>query len=115
MESLPRILVLDAHSNPALACVRSLGRAGYYVLTASPVRLPLAWWSRYCRGGFRYEGPTLTAFRQIRELARKQELSFVLPVSEEAGGLGNMEREAWEAAGMALGCAPAEILANAFD
>lgn len=67
MESLPRILVLDAHSNPALACVRSLGRAGYYVLAASPMRLPLAWWSRHCRSGLQCEGPTLPAFRQIRD------------------------------------------------
>ena len=114
-ESLPRILVLDAHSNPALACVRSLGRAGYYVLAASPVRLPLAWWSRHCRGGLRYEGPTLPAFRQIREWARKQNVSIVLPLSEESCALCNIEREAWEAAGMILGCAPADILANAFD
>lgn len=113
--SLPRILVLDAHSNPALASVRSLGRAGYHVLAASPVRLPLAWWSRHCRGGFHYEGPTLPAFRQIREWARKQDVSIVLPVSEESCALCNMEREAWEAAGMILGCASAEILANAFD
>lgn len=115
MEALPRILVLDGHSNPALACVRSLGRAGYDVLVASPVRLPLAWWSRHCRGGFRYEGPTLAAFRQIREWARQQGVSIVLPVSEESCALCNMERHAWEAAGMILGCASADILANAFD
>src|SRR5687767_8670693 len=99
-ESLPRVLVLDAHSNPALACVRSLGRAGYYVLAASPVRLPLAWWSRHCRGSFRYEGPTLSAFGQVREWARKQSVSIVLPTSEESCALCNMERDAWEAAGM---------------
>ena len=114
-ESLPRVLVLDAHSNPALACVRSLGRAGYDVLAASPVRLPLAWWSRHCRGSFRYEGPTLAAFRHIREWARQQEVSIVLPTSEESCALCNMEREAWEAAGIILGCASADILAYAFD
>jgi predicted ATP-grasp superfamily ATP-dependent carboligase len=113
--SLPRILILDAHSNPALACVRSLGRAGYEVLVASPVRLPLAWWSRHCRGGFRYDGPTLAAFRQVREWARDHGVSIVLPVSEESCALLNMERDAWEAAGITLGCAPADILANAFD
>ena len=113
--SLPRILVLDAHSNPALACVRSLGRAGYDVIVASPVRLPLAWWSRYCRGSFRYDGPTLPAFRKVREWARDQDVSIVLPVSEESCALCNMEREAWESAGMTVGCAPAHILANAFD
>lgn len=115
MQTLPRILVLDAHSNPALACVRSLGRAGYDVLVASPVRLPLAWWSRYCRGGFRYEGPTLAAFRRIREWARQQGVSIILPVSEESSALCNMEREAWESAGMILGCATDDILKNAFD
>ncbi|MEO6360330.1 MAG: hypothetical protein ABIO43_07145 [Sphingomicrobium sp.] len=39
----------------------------------------------------------------------------MLSVSEESCALCNMEREAWEAAGMILGCAPADILANAFD
>ena len=115
MGALPRILVLDAHSNPALACVRSLGQAGYRVLAASPVRMPLASWSRHCRGSFRYEGPTLPAFRKVREWARRQEISIVLPVSEESCALCNMERQAWEAAGMIVGCAPAEILASAFD
>lgn len=114
-ESLPRILVLDAHSNPALACVRSLGRAGYHVLAAGPVRLPLAWWSRHCRASFRYEGPTLSDFRQVREWAVEQGVSIVLPVSEESCALCNMDREAWEAAGVILGCATPDILANAFD
>jgi predicted ATP-grasp superfamily ATP-dependent carboligase len=114
-ESLPRILILDAHSNPALACVRSLGRAGYEVLTASPMRMPLGWWSRYCRGNFRYEGPTLPAFQQLRDWARQQGVSIVLPVSEESCALCNMERDAWESAGIIVGCASAEVLANAFD
>src|SRR5205807_1818677 len=41
-----RVLVLDGYSNAALACVRSLGRAGYTVLVASHRRWPLAAASR---------------------------------------------------------------------
>ena len=40
-----RVLVLDAHTNQALACVRSLGRAGHEVFVASHRALPLAAWS----------------------------------------------------------------------
>jgi hypothetical protein len=41
-----RVLVLDAHTNQALACVRSLARAGFVPLIASHRRLPLGAWSR---------------------------------------------------------------------
>jgi PleD family two-component response regulator len=43
-----RILILDGQTNQALACVRSLGKAGYEVNVASHQRMPLSAWSRYC-------------------------------------------------------------------
>lgn len=113
--ALPRVLVLDGHSNPALACVRSLGRVGYPVLVASHVRHPLGGWSRYCTRQVRYAGPTLAAFAWLRSWARAEGVAIVLPLSEESCALCNMEREAWEAAGMIVGCGPAEMLVNAFD
>ena len=59
-----RVLVLDGHTNQALACVRSLGRAGATVFVASPEPFPLAGWSRYCRSRFRQSGETVAAFAQ---------------------------------------------------
>src|SRR5437588_5414 len=44
-----RVLVLDGQTTQALACVRSLGRAGYDVLVASDCRWPLGAWSRHSR------------------------------------------------------------------
>ena len=58
--------MLDGQTNQALACVRSLGRAGYRVLVASQRRWPLAAWSRYSRGGYRLSGQTVAAFAQLR-------------------------------------------------
>ena len=52
MKTTERILILDGHTNQALACVRSLGMAGYTMLVASHKRFPLGAWSRYCAGSF---------------------------------------------------------------
>ena len=57
-----KVLVVDGQTNQALACVRSLGRAGHEVYVASDRRWPLAAWSRYCTAAFRLAGETVPAF-----------------------------------------------------
>lgn len=111
----PTVLVLDGWTAQALACVRSLGRAGYRVLVASDRRSPLAAWSRYCHGRFRLTGETLKGFASLREWASGHEVRIVLPLTERACVLCNLERERWETNGMALGCADQDTLQQAFD
>jgi len=110
-----RILVLDAHTNQALACVRSLGRAGYTVFTASHRRAPLAAWSRFSRGTFLLAGEAPEPYARLREWAHRQGITVALPLTERACQLCNAEREAWEALDITLGCAPSALLRRAFD
>ena len=46
----PRVLVTDGEYRAALACVRSLGRAGYSCFVIGPGKGDLAGASRHCRG-----------------------------------------------------------------
>ena len=110
-----RILILDGHTNQALACVRSLGKAGYSVFVASHQRLPLGWWSRYCCGGFLLTGQNIKAFSSMREWARKLSVNIVLPVTERSCLLVNAERERWEESAITVGCPADEVLTRAFD
>ncbi|HKY06329.1 MAG TPA: ATP-grasp domain-containing protein [Blastocatellia bacterium] len=115
MNDRVRILVLDGHTNQALACVRSLGRAGYEVIAASDRRLPLSAWSRYCKDYIHLDGENIGSFAALRERARTSGVSLVLPVTERSCLLLNAERREWEAAGMTIGCGPEEMLTGAFD
>jgi len=115
MTSADAILVLDGHTNQALACVRSLGRAGYRALVASHRRSPLAAWSRYCRSCFRLRGETIEAYAEARSWAHKQGVTIVLPLTERACVLCNAERQRWEECGITVGCGPDEMLRGAFD
>src|SRR2546427_9846779 len=72
-----RVLVLDGQTNQALACVRSLGRAGYDVLVASDRRWPLGAWSRHCEAHFRVKGETVAAFAELRAWARRLGVSEI--------------------------------------
>jgi predicted ATP-grasp superfamily ATP-dependent carboligase len=110
-----RVLVLDGHTNQALACVRSLGRAGATVFVASPEPLPLAGWSRYCRSRFRQSGETVAAFAALRRWAREHAVDVVLPQRERSCVLCAGERDEWERAGVAVGCGPTDMLLSAFD
>ena len=58
-----RILVLDGNENQAVACVRSLGRAGHDVTVGAPTRWSKAGWSRFGKGTFVY-----TSYAWFRQL-----------------------------------------------
>ncbi|MGH7515379.1 MAG: ATP-grasp domain-containing protein [Gemmatimonadales bacterium] len=113
--SLPRVLVLDGQTNQALACVRSLGRAGYPVLVASRRRRPLAAWSRWAGGHHRIGGDRLPEFARLRDWAVAQGVRLVLPMTERSCLLCNADREAWELAGIRVGCPEPAALLQAFD
>src|SRR5687768_2698756 len=110
-----RILILDGHTNQALACVRSLGSAGYEVLVASHQRFPLGSWSRYCSGTFLLSDQTTEAFVAMREWTRREGVEIVLPLTERSCVLCNADRTRWEGAGIILGCGSDEMLQSAFD
>ncbi len=110
-----RILLLDGRTIEALACVRSLGRAGYWVAAAGKGRWPLASWSRYCHASFHYPRETLAAFTALRAWAHGQGVQVVLPLTEATSLLCNAERGEWEARGITVGCAPDAVLVRAFD
>ena len=112
---LRRVLVLDGQTNQALACVRSLGRAGYTVFLASQHRWPLGAWSRYVSAHHRLSGETPAAFADLRRVAASWGIGTVLPLTERACVLCNMERDEWEQAGMIVGCDTSERLSLAFD
>ncbi|HZI22530.1 MAG TPA: ATP-grasp domain-containing protein [Gemmatimonadales bacterium] len=111
------ILVLDGHTTQALACVRSLGRAGARVFVASTERWPLAAWSRYCRAWVRQGGggDTPDGLAAVRRWASDRGVEVVLPQRERTCLLCDAERGQWEAAGMTLGCGPTDMLLGAFD
>src|SRR5688572_19481145 len=115
MKATERILILDGHTNQALACVRSLGKAGFTVLVASHKRFPLGGWSRYCAGRFVLADQSVDAFASMREWARQQGVGIVLPLTERSCVLCNEERTQWEELGMTVGCGPDEMLQSAFD
>jgi len=110
-----RVLVLDGQTNQALACVRSLGRAGYTVFLASRYRWPLSRWSRFVSGHHRLGGETLEAFAGLRDAAVAWGVGTVLPLTERACVLCNDQREEWKSAGVVVGCATDDMLSLAFD
>ncbi|MFN2491859.1 MAG: hypothetical protein ABR501_03130, partial [Pyrinomonadaceae bacterium] len=110
-----RILILDGHTNQALACVRSLGEAGYKPLVASPHRFPLSAWSRHCESSYRLPDQTLNSFAALREWAIGQGVRIVLPLTEQSCLLANSQRGEWETAGIIVGCGSTEMLNCAFD
>lgn len=112
---MTNILVLDGIETQALACVRALGRSGNRVFVAAVEAAPLAGWSRYCTGRYRLRGETLDAFASLRDWAVKQGVQVVLPQTESSCILCNLDRAAWESAGIIVGCAPDDQLRRAFD
>jgi len=80
-----RILVLDGDENQAVACVRSLGRAGHHVAVGSPNSWCKAGLSRFAEHRFRYPSPqqSTTAFvsGMLDEL-REHGDALVLPMTE---------------------------------
>ncbi|HEY2798088.1 MAG TPA: ATP-grasp domain-containing protein [Thermoanaerobaculia bacterium] len=112
-----RILVLDGQTNQALACVRSLGRAGHAVYVASASARPLAAWSRFSAGRIRVRdgAPPREAYAELCSWAQREAIGIVLPLTERSCILCDMDRAVWEAAGIRIGCGPGDMLVRAFD
>src|SRR5439155_906632 len=64
---------------------------------------------------FRLADETLTAFAALRAWAQHNGVQVVLPQTERSCILCNLQREEWEALGIAVGCGPADLILRAFD
>ena len=79
------VLVLDAEQRAALACVRSLGRAGHTVFTGSHRSSPLAAASRWSRGNAVLPDPLAQAAAYaegVRSLVQRWKIDVVVPVTD---------------------------------
>lgn len=84
-ETARRALILDGNENQAVACVRSLGRAGFDVRVGADTSWSKAGWSRYCRSQFSYPGPQNDArafVDRVLDELRGQPPTLVLPMTE---------------------------------
>ncbi len=83
---MPRILVLDGHSSAALAFVRSLGKAGYWVAVAvANGTFAAAVKSRYCKAAEVYPNPVegVEPFvDSVRDIVNKHEIDLVIPITD---------------------------------
>lgn len=113
-----RVLVLDGNENQAVACVRSLARAGYAVSVGADASWSKAGWSRFSRGSFRYTPPQEDAAAFVADVARevrREPGTLVLPLTERTTLPLSLEREKIYAAGGRLALAPHATVLRAFD
>lgn len=82
-----KVLVLDGDENQAVACARSLGRAGHVVWVGGPCSWSKAGWSRFCRQTFVYPSSQEEArafTERVAEVAGREPGTLVLPVTEHS-------------------------------
>lgn len=86
MTSSARILILDGHSSASLAFVRSLGRAGYWVMSAATIGVFSATaQSRFCRAHREYPNPLddVEEFvSAIRKIVQEYSIDLVVPMTD---------------------------------
>jgi predicted ATP-grasp superfamily ATP-dependent carboligase len=91
-----RVLITSGDARTCLAAVRSLGRNGIEVKVADEERMPLAGFSRYCRGVVRYPSPRREPERFLAFLSghlRKERYEVVLPVEQDMFYLFSKHRD----------------------
>lgn len=82
-----RVLILDGNENQAVACVRSLARAGHTVVVGADTNWSKAGWSRYCAETFKYPSPQQDAQAFVERVAEETARvpgTLVLPLTERA-------------------------------
>jgi predicted ATP-grasp superfamily ATP-dependent carboligase len=113
-----RILVLDGNENQAVACTRSLARAGHRVSVGASSCWSKAGWSRYASDTFTYAAPQQDADRFVQciaQEARREPGTLVLPMTECTTLPLSANRETILAVGARMVLPPHEILLAAFD
>ncbi len=113
-----KILVLDGNENQAVACVRSLARAGHRVSVGSSNSWSKAGWSRFAESSFTYPAPMDSAeafVARIREEVARVPGTLVLPVTERTTlPLSTYREEIFASCGR-LVLPSHEIVMRAFD
>lgn len=114
-----RVLILDGNENQAVACVRSLARAGHTALVGSAASWSKAGWSRWCAGTFRYPAPEedTAAFvhRVAAEAARQPGGALVLPLTERTTLPLSEKRDLLNTSGARLVLPDHKTVVRAFD
>ncbi len=113
-----KILVLDGHGNQAVACVRSLSRAGHQVIVGYSQPSWTAGWSRYCHEKFVYPPPEQDGRAFVRCISQKlkeQGGALVLAMMERTTQWLSEDRQELMAAGGTLVLPPHETILKAFD
>src|ERR1700680_775546 len=94
---MARVLVLDGHSNAALAFVRSIARAGHWVAVGSGEGArAYASLSRYCRQSIEYPDPISGIgkfYEVLLKLIRENQFDLIVPITDWTTGPLSKERE----------------------
>ncbi len=112
------ILVLDGNENQAVACVRSLARAGHRVHAGATSGWSKAGWSRSCHSTFTYPSPASDAgafVARIAELVQRLPDALILPMTEGTTLPLSEHREKIYSAGGRMVLPPHATLLRAFD
>src|SRR5436305_11361029 len=113
-----RVLILDGNENQAVACVRSLARAGHAVLVGAPTSWSKAGWSRDCKRSFTYPTPEMDCIafvQRIIEEAQCEPGTLVLPMTERTTLPLSARRDALLAVVARMVLPPHETVLRAFD
>jgi predicted ATP-grasp superfamily ATP-dependent carboligase len=113
-----RVLVLDGNENQAVACVRSLSRAGHNVSVGSDAAWSKAGWSKGCNKSFIYPSPQddADAFAaRIAEEAGLEPGTLVIPVTERSTLPLSARRDLLLAAGARIILPSHETVLRVFD
>lgn len=108
-----RVLVTDAESRKALACVRSLGR-DHEVWTVSASRISVAGWSRWSRRHLVHAADDGFA-EWLLDVATANRIDAIICPQEDTIVRVGRRYEAFEAAGIHLTFPPLDVLDLAFD
>src|SRR5579863_1224329 len=112
------VLVLDGNQNQAVACVRSLARAGHTAYAAESASWSKSGWSRASAGSFCYPSPQeqVDAFiAAICGFVRQRPGTLVLPMTEATTLPVSSHRDALLSAGARLVLPDHSDLLRAFD
>lgn len=113
-----KILILDGNENHAVACVRSLARAGHEVSVGADTSWSKAGWSKYCQSSFVYPAPQENAeafVEKIAKEARRFPGTLVLPMTERTTLPLSAYRDVIFAAGAKMVLPEHSIVLRAFD
>ena len=112
------ILILDGNENQAVACTRSLGRAGHSVQVGSTSHWCKAGMSRWCRKTFVYRDPREDIkdfISTVLDEARKSPGTLILPMTEFTTLSLSSHRDQVFAASARLVLPPHDVVLRAFD